>query len=136
MARGDFPFHRHGITLRSMVARPRLRAELGVPLDDRGPGRPTCRSKRQLALNSRLRWLLLVNAPISAAAAMIISLSQSGTSAGQSDALRRLKIGVRNRVAQNFLSLRRRHPGLPLADRDAGSRRLCAERGRRLFALF
>ena len=40
-----------------------------------------------------------------------------------------LKIGD-DRFAQHFLSLRRRCPGLPLADRDAGSRRLRAEQGR------
>src|SRR6516165_6603096 len=47
-----------------------------------------------------------------------------------------LRSEIRNRFAQNFLSLRLRCPGASLADRHAGSRRLCAEQGRRLFALF
>jgi hypothetical protein len=33
--------------------RPRVRAEVGVPLNDRRPGGPTCRSKRQSAFHSR-----------------------------------------------------------------------------------
>ena len=33
MARGDFPFDRYELNLRSIVARPRVRAEVGVPLD-------------------------------------------------------------------------------------------------------
>ena len=52
MARGDFPFHRHGLNLRPIVVRPRVRAEVGVPLNDRGPGGTTCRSRRQSALHS------------------------------------------------------------------------------------
>ena len=45
MARGDFPFDRHGLNLRPIVGRPRVRAEVGVPLNNRSPGGPTCRSK-------------------------------------------------------------------------------------------
>ncbi|MHC2404629.1 hypothetical protein ACVMGC_009173 [Bradyrhizobium barranii subsp. barranii] len=40
MARGDFPFFGAGPNLRAIVARPRVRAELGVLLDDRRPGVP------------------------------------------------------------------------------------------------
>jgi hypothetical protein len=47
MARGDFPFNRLELNLQPIVARPRVRAEVGVPLNDRRPGGPTCRSERQ-----------------------------------------------------------------------------------------
>src|SRR4029453_7022756 len=47
MARGDFPFNQLEINLQPIVARPRVRAEIGVPLNDRRPGGPTCRSERQ-----------------------------------------------------------------------------------------
>ena len=51
MARGDFPFDRHELNLQAIVARPRVRAEVGVPLNDRRPGGPTCRSKRQSSVS-------------------------------------------------------------------------------------
>jgi hypothetical protein len=38
MTRGDFPFDRHGLNLRPIFARPLVRAEVGVPLNDRRPG--------------------------------------------------------------------------------------------------
>src|SRR5262244_729371 len=47
MARGDFPFNRLELNLQPIVARPRVRAEVGVPLNNRRPGGPTCGSERQ-----------------------------------------------------------------------------------------
>src|SRR5918994_2031055 len=45
MARGDFPLDGHRLKLRAVVARPRVRAEVGVPLNDRKPGGPTMQIK-------------------------------------------------------------------------------------------
>jgi hypothetical protein len=42
MARGDFPFDRHGLNVRFIVAGPHVRSEVGVPLNDLRPGGPTC----------------------------------------------------------------------------------------------
>jgi protein required for attachment to host cells len=38
MARGDFPLDRHRLNLRAVVACPRVRVEVGVPLNDRKLG--------------------------------------------------------------------------------------------------
>jgi hypothetical protein len=47
MARGDLPFNRLELNLQPIHRRrTRVRAEVGVPLNDRRPGAPTCRSEK------------------------------------------------------------------------------------------
>src|SRR6516162_9555903 len=63
MARGDFPFNRLELNLQPIVARPRVRAEVGVQSNDRRPGGPTrldvYSPPQVLQINGRIYQLVL-----------------------------------------------------------------------------